>query len=91
MLLELEVLEISSSKLNELGVQFPDAIGLKVLPASGRTSLTGDTIKGIDSSRIGVTVGDFMINLKRQVGDANILANPRIRVRSKEKAKVLIG
>ncbi len=33
----------------------------------------------------------LLLNLKSQDGDANLLANPRIRVRSKEKAKVHIG
>lgn len=90
-LLELDVVEINSNKLNELGVQFPDAVGLKVLPAAGVTGLTGSTLRGIGADRVGVTIGDFMVNLKRQVGQANTLANPRIRVRSKEKAKILIG
>jgi len=31
------------------------------------------------------------INLKNQVGATNLLSNPRIRVRNREKAKVLIG
>jgi general secretion pathway protein D len=32
-----------------------------------------------------------MLNLKNQVGDGNMLANPRIRVKNREKAKIHIG
>jgi general secretion pathway protein D len=31
------------------------------------------------------------LNLKREVGTSNLLSNPRIRVRNREKAKILIG
>ncbi len=33
----------------------------------------------------------LLLNLKSQGGDSNLLANPRIRVRSREKAKIHIG
>ena len=36
-------------------------------------------------------IGGVTVNLKRQVGDFTTLANPRIRARNKEKAKILIG
>ena len=38
-----------------------------------------------------LSVAGLLFNLKREVGDLNTLANPRIRVRNREKAKVLIG
>jgi general secretion pathway protein D len=33
----------------------------------------------------------LMLNLRSQLGDSNLLANPRIRVRNREKAKIHIG
>ncbi len=45
-------------------------------------SVTGDTIK---------VTGDPAVNFKKTVGDVNLLANPRIRVRNNEKAKVHVG
>jgi len=33
----------------------------------------------------------LVLNLKNQLGDSNLLANPRIRVRNREKAKIHIG
>jgi general secretion pathway protein D len=88
-MLELEVLEVQRSKLDNLGIQWPAQIGLTPL-ASG-SSLTLADLKGIDSGRIGVTVGATQLNLNRQLTDVNILANPRIRVRNKDKAKIMIG
>jgi general secretion pathway protein D len=36
-------------------------------------------------------VSGLLFNLRREVGDFNTLANPRIRTKSREKAKILIG
>lgn len=38
-----------------------------------------------------VTNPGLLLNLKSQGGDSNLLANPRIRVRNREKAKIHIG
>lgn len=90
-LLELEVLEVSSTRLTELGIQFPKSVSLTPLPPSGQSRLTLGNLRGLNRDRIGVGVDDVVLNLRREVGDFNTLANPRIRVKSKEKAKVLIG
>ena len=42
-------------------------------------------------AKVSVTVGSVNISAKKVDTDANILANPRIRVRNREKAKILIG
>lgn len=90
-LLELEVLEIRTSSLLDLGVKFPDTFGLLPLAAGGVTGLTVNSLRELNSDRVGVSIGGILFNLKREVGDFNTLANPRIRVRNREKAKVLIG
>lgn len=90
-LLELEVIEVRSSRLTDLGIKFPDSVGLTPLSSSGSTGLTVSDLRGINSDRIGVSVAGLLLNLKREVGEFNTLANPRIRARNKEKAKVLIG
>lgn len=90
-LLELEVIEIRTSRLTDLGVQFPDSFSLTPVPPNGATSLTLGNISRLTRDDIALNVGGVLVNLKRQVGDFNTLANPRIRVRNKEKAKVLIG
>ena len=90
-LLELEVIEVRTSRLTDLGVQFPDSFSLSVLPPSGASGLTLANVQGLTRDRIALSVGGVLVNLRREVGDFNTLANPRIRARNKEKAKVLIG
>jgi general secretion pathway protein D len=49
--------------------------------------------KGLNMGLVRLTVPDPLIqfNAKQQHGRTNVLANPRIRVKSKEKAKIHIG
>jgi general secretion pathway protein D len=89
--LELEVLEISSNRLTELGIKFPDTIGLTPLSVSGATGHTVSSLRELNSDRIGVTVPGLLLNLRREVGDFETLANPRVRIKNREKGKVLIG
>jgi len=90
-LLELEVLEVSATRLTELGVKYPDSFSLTPMPPTGASGLTLANLQNVGRDRIGVGVSGLLINLKREVGDFSTLANPRIRVRNKEKAKILIG
>ncbi|MCW5651990.1 MAG: general secretion pathway protein GspD [Ramlibacter sp.] len=93
-MLEVEVLEIKTSRLTELGINFPNSFTLTPLSASGATAGAGLTVGGlrnINSDQVGVSVAGLLVNLRREVGDFNTLANPRIRTRSKDKAKILIG
>ena len=110
-MLEVEVLEVSSNKMKELGIDFPDQIGYGVLTpridntvttstgfASQSTTLGGQLQQGnINLKDTGglvvpyITNPGLILNLKATDGAANLLANPRIRVKNKEKAKVHIG
>lgn len=89
--LDLEVLEISTTRLTELGLAFPNNVSFTPLPPTGATALTLGNLKNLGRNNIGVGVGALTLNLRREVGDTRTLANPSIRVRSKEKAKVMIG
>lgn len=87
-MLEVEILEVKHTTLNELGIKFPDQVAFGIaspISITDARSVNGDNIKvtGLDKALI--------LNLKRQVGNTNLLANPRIRVRNKEKAKIHIG
>lgn len=94
-MLELEVLEVSRNRLQELGVRFPEKVSFSALNAAGASpgSLTIDDWRGLNSNRIRVSITDpsLIINLRRLDTDTNLLANPRIRVKNREKAKVHIG
>jgi general secretion pathway protein D len=89
-LLEAEVLEVSADRLTELGVSLPTQVTLTPLTLAGGTNLTLDSFP-LHRGNIGVGIPGATINAKRTVGDVNTLANPKIRTRSGEKAKVLIG
>jgi len=101
-MLEVEVMEIKRSRLTELGIRWPDTVGLSLAQATTTTStgiattttavpLTLGSLGGINKDNINVAIGGVTINAKKEDSDSNILANPRIRVRNKEKAKILIG
>jgi general secretion pathway protein D len=90
-LLELEVLEVRSTRLTELGVKLPSSVSLTPLAPTDGGALTIANLRGLNEGRIGVSVGGVTINLRREVGDFEILANPRVRAKNREKAKVLIG
>jgi general secretion pathway protein D len=53
------------------------------------TQLTLDKLRNVKSSSVGIDSPSA--NLRAENGDTNILANPRIRVKNREKAKILIG
>lgn len=68
-LLELEVIEISSTRLTELGIQVPKSVSLTPLAPVGESRLTLGNLRGIGRDRIGVSVDDVVLNLRREVGD----------------------
>ena len=90
-LLEMDVIEINTTRLTELGIQYPTSFALTVLPPAGATALTLANIRSLTRDRIGLEIGGVTVNLRRETGDFNTLANPRIRVKNKEKAHVLVG
>ena len=88
--LDVEVLEVTRSRLTDLGVHWPDQLTLSALPIAGGT-LTLSDLSHLDRSRVGVSPGSIKAGLSAQDADADILANPRIRTHSHEKAKIMIG
>jgi general secretion pathway protein D len=89
LMLEVEVLEVKRSRLTELGVKLPNQLTLTPLTA-GPTATLSD-LRGLNSDRIGTSLPSATVNFRREIGDAKILANPRIRARNREKAKIMIG
>ena len=107
-MLEVEVLEITRTRLQDLGVQFSNQLTVSPLstivtttPGSGTGTGTGSTsgtqtiplndLRHLNSGLLGVTVPSATLNFQNSDSDVNLLANPRIRVRDREKAKILIG
>src|ERR1700730_13170655 len=94
-MLEVEVLEISRSRLQDLGITYPTTATLAVTPlgtgAAAASNLVLSDLRHQNSHTITVTPLSVTLNAMKQSGLANTLASPRIRARSKEKAKILIG
>ena len=90
-MLEVEVLEIKRSRLQELGLLWPSSLMLAPLASTVGGAVTlKDLIHGTSAS-LGATVPSFGINARSDNGDTNLLANPRIRTRNRETAKIMIG
>jgi general secretion pathway protein D len=87
-MLEVEVIEVSRTKSSQLGLTFPQKVGFGVVDP-----ITLDALRHLNATGVNVTgLNPFLsIDLKRIFGDTNILANPRIRVRNGEKAKIHVG
>jgi general secretion pathway protein D len=90
-MLEVEILEIKTSRLTELGLNFPTTATINPAAKTGLLGLTGRYFQDWRNGLIEVGVGGLLANFRREVGDFNTLANPRIRAKSREKAKILIG
>jgi len=93
-MLEVEVLEVGSNLLTNLGIQWPGSVGIGIQGAEGVPGkISGTEAKSFNSGLVRVTVPDPMVafNLRQQVGRNNILANPRIRAKNREKARIHIG
>jgi general secretion pathway protein D len=110
-LLEVEVLEVSRGRLQNLGVQWPRQIGYGILQGGTTTqsNIPGGGV--VETTTPGTTVATGVVDLRNSRGDlttfvanpallinlnaqdtlANVLANPRIRVKNREKAKIHIG
>jgi general secretion pathway protein D len=92
--LEVEILEVSSDALLNLGIQYPDQVSTNVFGAAGKAGqLTVNEFLNINRTNFQLYFPDplAVLNLKQTSGKAKTLANPRIRVSNREKAKVLVG
>lgn len=94
-MLEVEVLEITRSAVQDLGLQYPGSATLSPSPIANASNTTGGLVLSDlshqNSNTIGISALSVTLNAMKQAGVANTLASPRIRVRNKEKAKILIG
>lgn len=90
-MLEVEILEVKRTRLLDLGVRWPEQLSLAPLPSTTGSALTLADLRDINTATTGATLGNLTINARKADTDANILANPRIRARNREKAKIHIG
>lgn len=75
-------------------IRYPEQISYSVVGAAGTpgtVTLPELINRNAGLVRVSFTNPALVLNLRNQVGDTNLLANPKIRVRNREKAKIHIG
>jgi general secretion pathway protein D len=90
-MLDVEVLEVQRNRLLDLGIDWPTSLSFSPLQAAGGAAITVDQLRHLNGSTIAVTGVNGSLTASKTDGDSDTLAAPRIRVRNKEKAKVVIG
>jgi len=90
-MLEVEVLEVSRDRLLELGMQLPGTASLAPIGSGANSGVTLADLRSLTSSTTSVTVDPLRLSARAVDTDANILANPRIRVVNNEKARITVG
>lgn len=93
-MLEVEVMEVASGLLSELGIRYPSQVSISAVGAGGTAgtfTLPEWQNRSAGLYRISVTNPLLIANFRDQMSRANTLANPRIRVKDGQKARVHIG
>ncbi|MEQ1592945.1 MAG: secretin N-terminal domain-containing protein [Thiobacillaceae bacterium] len=90
-MLDVQVLEVKRTRLTELGLSYPTSVAASLLPPGAATGLVVGDLGNINRGNIGVSGLSVTAKLLKTDGDTNILANPRIRVKNRDKAKIHIG
>jgi len=93
-MLQVEVLEVGYNRLLEIGAQFPTTAAAGLVGGAGVAGqVTLPELQSRDKNLVRLTFSDplFLLTLRQTDGRTNLLANPQIRVKNKEKAKIHIG
>ena len=101
-MLEVEVMEINRRNLEEIGIRYPTQASVGVRGNATNTSagvvttpgqLTLAELKNFNSGLGVFTITDpvLALNLLQQNTDTNLLANPKIRVKNRDKARIHVG
>ncbi len=97
-MLDVEVLEVNRNNVAKLGPNFPGSITYTANP--GGTDASGNPVAAAATTTLDqITFGlknfsvsnQVVIDLRKDLTFNDLLANPRIRVKNREKAKILIG
>lgn len=88
-MLEVEVLEVSSARNSNLGINPPGSF--TVSTPGTQAALTLGALRKLTSDDLLTSSLSATLNFKLEDADARLLASPRIRARNREKAKIMIG
>lgn len=92
-MLEVEVLEVASSLVREIGTSFPSQLSVGPTAPSGDPATSPGLVQLSSTMALRGFVANplLLLNLRQNDGASNLLANPRIRVKNRDKARVHIG
>jgi len=91
-MIDVEVLEVSTARLNAIGLQWPSEIAIGEFNAAGVALDTIRLTRGMEPLLQARTANPLLLaTLRASDGDTQTLANPTIRARSREKAQVHVG
>lgn len=89
-MLDLEVIEINRTRLQELGIVYPSQLSV-----SNRSTITLEALLNNVTERNTIVTSYNGLSpsliFRKTTGDINILSNPRIRVKNNEKAHIEVG
>jgi len=90
-MLEVEIIEVKRTHLQDLGIRWPDLLTFMPLTSAAGLALSLADLHKSGTSSVGVSFSPLSISAGKGNSDINLLANPRIRTRNREMAKILIG
>lgn len=98
-MLEVEILEVQRSDLESLGIKWPSSVSLSPL-AAPRPGPDGSMTAGaftlndllhLNSRSVLASVDPMKISATKGRDSVSVLANPRVRIKSREKALIRVG
>jgi len=90
-MLEVEILEVKRSSLLDLGIRWPDLLTLTPLASAVNGPLTLADIKNASARTLAASISPLSLSAGQGDTAINLLANPRIRTRNRETARIMIG
>ena len=96
-MLDVQVLEVSRNDLLNLGVQYPQSVGIGISGDGGQGNASNiplSALSALTKNNLFVNLGaqkGVALNMLRTASDTQVLANPKIRVKNGKKAQIEIG
>ena len=90
-MLDVEVMELSTDKVDSLGLQWPSSVAYGLNGVEGAAAPATALLSQHGQFRASIANPAIVATLTGTASDADLLANPKIRVRNHDKAKVVIG
>ncbi len=86
--IELELFEVNRERIKKLGAQFSkDTLTLKI----DKDSLDLEELAKVDPNNLITTLPGLIYSVMKESSDSVILANPKVRITNRQKAKIVIA